>query len=125
MRGFREAVPGIASNWVEPRAAGALLAWPGLGAGFAQSEQVHKDQVKQQASPHRVKVNKGGTAIHSPVHRAQLVPVHGGDDTWGVANDLKTAGVGDGAPMSLARWVLLYPKALTEPSPKMAITGRG
>ena len=77
MRGFWEAVPGIVSNWVEPRAAGALLAWPGLGAGFAQSEQVHKDQVKQQASPHRVKVNKGGTAIHSPVRRAQLVPVHG------------------------------------------------
>lgn len=50
VRGFWEAVPGIASNGVEPWEGGEPPAWPGLRAGFTGSEQSQKGQVNKQGS---------------------------------------------------------------------------
>lgn len=53
--------------------------------------------------------------IHVPARRALLVPIQGrgrGVEDKVVVNDLKTAGVGEQATVSLAGWVPLYPKAV-------------
>jgi len=111
VRGFWEAVPGIASNRVEPWEGGEPPAWPGLRAGFTGSEQSQKGQVNKQGSPCRVKASWRGTVTQAQTQGSAHLHSQGGENKVAV-NDLKTGLLEKGATVSLAGWVLLYPKAV-------------
>lgn len=56
--------------------------------------------------------------------QALVLPGSQGVENWGTLNFLKTAGVGEGTPASLAGWVLLHANTAREPSPEVAVTGQ-